>query len=124
MYSHRAKLYRYTDGEWKERGLGDVKILQHKITKKLRVVMRRELVLKICLNHALNEDVIYKNKDDKSWLFIVNDYSEGEVELNKFCLRFRSKEIADDFMKAVNDCLSGTANAIKETNNQVQESGE
>ncbi|XP_055847876.1 E3 SUMO-protein ligase RanBP2 [Episyrphus balteatus] len=122
MYSHRAKLYRYTDGEWKERGLGDVKILQHKITKKLRVVMRRELVLKICLNHALNEDVLYKNKDDKSWLFIVNDYSEGEVELNKFCLRFRSTEIADDFMKAVNDCLSGTANAIKETNNQVQES--
>merc|ERR1719354_486045 len=25
LYSHRAKLFRYTDGEWKERGVGDIK---------------------------------------------------------------------------------------------------
>ena len=36
IYSHRAKLYRFTDSEWKERGLGDVKILRHKQTNKLR----------------------------------------------------------------------------------------
>lgn len=36
LYSHRAKLFRFTDKEWKERGLGDVKILRHKETGKLR----------------------------------------------------------------------------------------
>lgn len=36
LYSHRAKLYRFTDKEWKERGLGDIKILRHNETKKLR----------------------------------------------------------------------------------------
>lgn len=36
LYSHRAKLFRFTDKEWKERGLGDVKILRHKHTGKLR----------------------------------------------------------------------------------------
>lgn len=36
LYSHRAKLFRFTNKEWKERGLGDVKILRHKETGKLR----------------------------------------------------------------------------------------
>lgn len=36
LYSHRAKLFRFTDKEWKERGLGDIKILKHKETGNLR----------------------------------------------------------------------------------------
>lgn len=113
LYIHRAKLYRFMDGEWKERGLGNVKILRHKENKKLRVVMRRELILKICLNHVLNEEVEYKRKDDKSWLFVVNDFSEGAVELEKFSLRFKTKEVAEEFMKTVKKALAGTADVIE-----------
>ncbi|XP_054725752.1 E3 SUMO-protein ligase RanBP2 [Anastrepha obliqua] len=113
LYVHRAKLYRFVEGEWKERGLGDVKILRHKQTKKLRVVMRRDQVLKICLNHALNEEVEYKRKDDKSWLFVVNDFSEGSVELQQFSLRFKTKEVAQGFMDAVKNATDGTAVAIE-----------
>lgn len=36
LYSHRAKLYRFRSSEWRERGLGDVKILRHKQTGQLR----------------------------------------------------------------------------------------
>lgn len=36
LYSHRAKLYRFRSSEWRERGLGDVKILQHKTSGRLR----------------------------------------------------------------------------------------
>lgn len=36
LYSHRAKLFRFRSSEWRERGLGDVKILQHKQTGQLR----------------------------------------------------------------------------------------
>lgn len=36
LYSHRAKLYRFRSSEWRERGLGDVKILQHKQSGQLR----------------------------------------------------------------------------------------
>ncbi|TMW43955.1 hypothetical protein DOY81_010964, partial [Sarcophaga bullata] len=117
LYVHRAKLYRFVDGEWKERGLGNVKILRHKETKKLRVVMRREQILKICLNHMLNEDVDYKRKDDKSWLFVVNDFSEGSVELEKFSLRFKTKEVAEAFMDAVKKALDGTAEVIESPTN-------
>jgi E3 SUMO-protein ligase RanBP2 len=36
LYSHRSKLFRFTDKEWKERGIGDIKILKHSVTGKLR----------------------------------------------------------------------------------------
>lgn len=38
LYVHRAKLFRFSDSEWKECGVGDVKILQHKTSKKIRYV--------------------------------------------------------------------------------------
>jgi Ran-binding protein 1 len=53
MLCRRAKLFRFDNGlnEWKERGTGDVKLLQHKETKKVRLVMRRDKTLKVCANH-------------------------------------------------------------------------
>lgn len=50
----RAKLFRFDSGssEWKERGTGDVRLLCHKTTKKVRVVMRRDKTLKVCANHV------------------------------------------------------------------------
>jgi Ran-binding protein 1 len=49
----RAKLFRHDKdaGEWKERGTGDVKLLQRKDNKKVRVLMRRDKTLKVCANH-------------------------------------------------------------------------
>ena len=52
LFSHRANLYRWNDAQWKERGLGDMKILKSK-NDKARIVMRREQVLKICANHFI-----------------------------------------------------------------------
>ena len=50
LFEAKSKSYRFTDGEWKERGLGPVKFLQHKETKKIRLLMRREKTLKVCVN--------------------------------------------------------------------------
>lgn len=49
----RAKLFRFDAGstEWKERGTGDVRLLSHKETEKIRLVMRRDKTLKVCANH-------------------------------------------------------------------------
>eukprot|EP00871_Galdieria_phlegrea_P001775 jgi/Galph1/2599/GphlegSOOS_G1239.1 len=59
LFKNRAKLFRFDkEGtQWKERGTGDVKILQHKETKKIRLLMRREKTLKICLNHYVNPKI-------------------------------------------------------------------
>lgn len=71
------------------------------------VVMRREQIHKICLNHSLTSEIEYKPKDSKSWNFVANDFSEGTFELDNFCLRFKTEEIAQDFKKAIDDALAG-----------------
>jgi Ran-binding protein 1 len=38
--------------EWKERGTGDVRLLENKETKKVRLLMRRDKTLKPCANHT------------------------------------------------------------------------
>ncbi len=40
IFKMRAKLYRFRDDEWKERGTGFLKLNRHKETKKIRVIMR------------------------------------------------------------------------------------
>ncbi|XP_015598012.1 E3 SUMO-protein ligase RanBP2 isoform X2 [Cephus cinctus] len=115
LYSHRAKLFRFDDSakEWKERGLGDIKLLKHKETEKLRLVMRRDQVLKLCLNHFVPENLELTPKDDKTWLWYAADFSEGEIEREKFACRFKTAEIAQEFKKTVDEAISsaGTPNA-------------
>lgn len=70
--------------------------------------MRREQILKICLNHALTPEIDYQPKDDKSWHFVAQDFSEGKVELLQFCLRFKTAEIATAFKVAIDGALAGS----------------
>ena len=44
LFVARCKLYRFTEEQWKERGVGDIKILWKEESGQARVVMRREQV--------------------------------------------------------------------------------
>lgn len=70
--------------------------------------MRRDQVLKICLNHALSRDVEYRPKDDKTWLFSAADFSEGEIAHQQFCLRFKTPAIANEFKSAIDKALDNS----------------
>ena len=50
LFEAKSKSYRFLEGEWKERGLGPIKLLKDKDSGKIRVLMRREKTLKICAN--------------------------------------------------------------------------
>jgi Ran-binding protein 1 len=104
IYEIKAKLYRYDTekAEWKERGLGVMKILEHKVTKKTRLLMRREKTLKICCNQVVQSHVEMKEHpaNDKSWVWTAADFSDGENKTELLCIRFGNTEKANAFKDA------------------------
>lgn len=97
----RAKLFRFNpEGqEWKERGTGDVRFLKHKETGKIRLLMRREKTLKICLNHYVNTSAELQENfgSDRSWMWNAIDYAEGERDECVLAIRFANSETAAEF---------------------------
>lgn len=79
--------------------------------------MRREQVHKICLNFFLTTDIEFKRKDDQSWTFGANDFSEGEYDITSFAIRFKTKDICDGFKKAIDDALT---TKLSESNDNIE----
>ncbi len=111
----RAKLFRFAAdaSEWKERGTGDVRLLQSKETKKVRLVMRRDKTLKVCANHLskiirLHLDQSNTNKSstvssdmklqpnigsDRSWVYkVAADYAETPATSETLAIRFANSD--------------------------------
>jgi Ran-binding protein 1 len=106
IFKIRSKLFRFDKGmaEWKERGTGDVRLLQHKANKKIRLLMRREKTLKICLNHFVNvaAELSENVGSDRSWVFHAVDYADGQRDEAMLAIRFANPENAELFKKFYN----------------------
>ncbi|KAG0465045.1 hypothetical protein HPP92_019209 [Vanilla planifolia] len=101
----KAKLYRFDKegNQWKERGTGNVKILKHRETGKVRLVMRQAKTLKICANHLVLPSIKLQEHagNDKSCVWHATDYSDGELKDETFCIRFGSVDNCKLFMETV-----------------------
>lgn len=80
LFQKRARIYRYVPEtkEVKERGTGEIKVLKHKATQKLRVLMRREQTYKLCANFSIGTEfqpTYSKGKDNTLvWQCMVSVY--------------------------------------------------
>tara|TARA_B100000519_G_scaffold197400_1_gene205180 strand:+ start:432 stop:1214 length:783 start_codon:yes stop_codon:yes gene_type:complete len=101
LFEAKTKAYRFLDGEWKERGLGPMKILEHKETKKCRLLMRRDKTLKICANFYIDPEtkVTTHAGSEKARVFTTVDCSDGDEApaLQNMCIKFGSEEKAQLF---------------------------
>jgi len=121
IFKLRAKLYRYfvdeEDGSmWKERGVGDVRILKNIKTSEYRLLMRRDQTLKICLNHVLLPKMEIRNhaSSDKALLWSTPaDFADGESKPETFCIRFGKPEGALDFKAKFEECVQSLTNDTK-----------
>ena len=111
LFEHRAKLYRFCSIEWKERGLGDIKILKHNTTGKVRLLMRREQILKLCCNHYLTPgmSLTYVKGSNRmlAW-YTTADFAEGEARDEKLAIKFKNESIASEFKDVFEKCVSET----------------
>ncbi|KAL9283893.1 Ran-binding protein 1 c [Arabidopsis thaliana] len=99
----KSKMYRFDKegNQWKERGAGTVKLLKHKETGKVRLVMRQSKTLKICANHLISSGMSVQEHsgNEKSCLWHATDFSDGELKDELFCIRFASIENCKTFME-------------------------
>uniref|UniRef100_A0A4W5KUR7 RAN binding protein 2 n=1 Tax=Hucho hucho TaxID=62062 RepID=A0A4W5KUR7_9TELE len=108
LYSQRVKLFRF-DGDisqWKERGVGVLKFLKNATNGRLRVLMRREQVLKVCANHWITTTMNLKPLagSDKAWMWLANDFSEGDARLEQLAAKFKTPELAEEFKLKFEEC--------------------
>jgi Ran-binding protein 1 len=110
VYSHRGKLFVYGETlldvgsgnkSWKERGIGDIRILKHREHQRMRVLMRQEKIMKVIVNHALDPRITLEPNagSDRSWVWSAFDFASGELVETVFAIRFADSDIANNFKK-------------------------
>ncbi|XP_065597117.1 ranBP2-like and GRIP domain-containing protein 4 isoform X1 [Cyrtonyx montezumae] len=108
LFKERAKLYRWDRDatQWKERGVGELKILFHTQKKYYRILMRRDQVLKVCANHVITKEMNLVTSDTSNNVLIwtATDYADGEVKVEQFAVRFKIQELANSFKRRFEEC--------------------
>uniref|UniRef100_A0A665UIQ6 E3 SUMO-protein ligase RanBP2 n=1 Tax=Echeneis naucrates TaxID=173247 RepID=A0A665UIQ6_ECHNA len=108
LYSQRVKLFRFdsSTSQWKERGVGNLKFLKNNTNGRLRVLMRREQVLKVCANHWITTTMNLKPLagSDKAWIWMANDFSDGDANLEQLAAKFKTPELAEEFKEKFEEC--------------------
>eukprot|EP00903_Cladosiphon_okamuranus_P012254 g11492.t1 len=108
LWKMRAKLFIFGETllnrgtgqkEWVERGIGEVKFLQHKVNRFVRVLMRQEKTMKVICNHVADPRIVLKPNagSDRSWVWNAFDFTEGQLEEITFALRLGNSDSANEF---------------------------
>ncbi|KAL0185343.1 hypothetical protein M9458_021040, partial [Cirrhinus mrigala] len=129
LFKERAKLYRWDRelNQWKERGVGDIKILFHPMKKRYRLLMRREQVLKVCANHTISQSIELKPMNTSANALVYRPrssphtrhssagvftsvrlftHTEGDGKVEQLAAKFKTPELAESFRRAFTDCQS------------------
>lgn len=127
----RAKLYRFEtsgeENEWKERGVGEIKILKNSDKGTYRVLMRRDKTFKICANHYISKDMELRPNcgSDRAWVWTAPDFADEEIKTETLAIRFanaeNAKKFKEEFVKARDDISTSKTTNPQESNKLAQE---
>lgn len=127
LYSQRVKLFRFDSNtsQWKERGVGILKFLKNTANGRLRVLMRREQVLKVCANHWITTTMNLKPLagSDKAWIWMANDFSDGDAKPEQLAAKFKSPELANEFKEKFEECQRLLLDIPLQTPHKLVDSG-
>ncbi|XP_020614416.1 ran-specific GTPase-activating protein-like [Orbicella faveolata] len=127
----RAKLYRFEtsgeENEWKERGVGEVKILKHGDKGTHRILMRRDKTFKICANHYITKGMELKTNcgSDRAWVWTALDFADEEMKTETLAIRFanaeNAKKFKDTFIKCQGELPTDETTDEQESNKLAKE---
>jgi N-acetylgalactosamine kinase len=99
-----CRLYRFRDGEWRERGKGPAKILAHKETDLHRLVVREEKTNYVRANHVISPDyplaAVATDAKTTRFTFQAADFADNEsIKWETLMIRFKDEVDAAEFKK-------------------------
>ncbi|XP_069782249.1 uncharacterized protein [Narcine bancroftii] len=121
LFSNQAKFYyfEWSSLQWKERAFGEIRILQHRVTKLPRLVVWNT-ANKCCANHWITSDLELKQIKNNihNWAWSALDYSENKQTYLQFAVHFKMKETAEMFKK-VFEKVQSTIEVSESTENNL-----
>jgi hypothetical protein len=102
LFEQKAVLYRFDKpaNDWKERGIGFMKILKNPETGRCRVVMRRIQTFKVCANHFILPGMVLKSNGEKAVIWHATDFADGKESHEILSVKFKNAEIVSEFRAA------------------------
>jgi Ran-binding protein 1 len=102
LFEQKAILYRFDKEakDWKERGVGFMKILKNPENGRCRVLMRRAQTFRVCANHFILPGTTLKANGDKAVLWHATDFADGKESNEILSVKFKSPEIVQEFKTA------------------------
>lgn len=87
-------------------GVGELKILHHPGRNSYRLLLRREQIFKLVLNHALNSDlqITPMNNSGKAFVWGAMNHAEEGPQLEKLAARFKNEDLAASFKAVLEQC--------------------
>ena len=108
LFSERAKLYHFDPSinQLKERGNGELMILQQKSTNLSRILMFQDEELDHCANHPITPQLELKPHQNipHAYVWSVLDFGTGEARYETFCVKFKTDEDGKQFVRRFNEC--------------------
>jgi len=123
IFKQRCKLYRFHDGQWKQRGSGEITYLQHEDSGMVRMVMRQDKTFKVVLNHYISplpDNTLKVNfGNDRSRVWTALDYSDDGSDLMTFAVKFPKSEEASEFESLFNKAKEINGESDKDKKEQL-----
>ncbi len=86
-----------------------MKIMRHRESGRVRLIMRRQQVLKLCCNHYIVPEMSLQpfGGQDSAWLWsTMSDISDEQAKPEKLAIRFRHAETANKFKAVFEECTA------------------
>lgn len=134
LYTKRSKLFIFGETlldkgtgkkSWRERGIGEVRLLRHREHQRIRLLMRQEKTMKVIANQAVDYRVKLEPNvgSDRSWVWSAFDFAEGVLEEVVFALRFSDSETAQEFKTKYEECQKEMKNLLSGADNPGSDGG-
>ena len=125
LFGDKAILYRFdsTSKEWKERGVGFIKILKSKETGRCRILMRRNQTFRVCANHYILPQMELKphSGSERALIWSATDFADGVESHDVLSVRFKTPEITKEFKKQFDEARKINTEQIEKMEKEKKE---